>query len=136
MASIPQDAWIDELEYELGQAAALHLLANAGGQCRAIPQKPDGSALAREVGLDVVSWLADRFGGTKLDIPTMRGRQQRDDGSRLRAAILESGLTDPQRSANSIAAEFGVTKVWVTRLRAQMRAEAGIQPRLPFPEDD
>lgn len=130
------DAWIDELERDLGQAAAMRLLVNAGGQRRDIPKRADGSVLAREVGVDVVAWLADRFGGTKLDIPSMRGRERQDLSNRLRAAILEDGLTRPVRSANVIANEFGVTAAWVHKLRSRMRREFEIEPELPFFDDN
>lgn len=127
-----QDAWIDLLERDLGQTAVLRLLANCGGQKRTIPKRPDGSALAREVGVEIAAWLAGRFAGTNLDIPSPRGRELQDRASRLRAAILEAGLTGPRRSANDIAAEFGVTTVWVHSLRSRMRAE---QDQLHFPFD-
>ncbi|MGR3479378.1 hypothetical protein [Salipiger marinus] len=128
------DPWIDELERDLGQAAALRLLANAGGQRRDVPKRAAGSRLAEEVGLDVVEWLSDRFGGTALDIPGYRAREARDRAAELRAAILEAGLTTPNRSANVIAAEFGVTSAWVHKLRVQLRAELeqDTQLRLPF----
>ncbi|MDQ1847687.1 hypothetical protein Q9299_05240 [Gemmobacter fulvus] len=133
-----QDAWIDLLESDLGQAAVLRLLVNAGGQKRAIPKRAAGSKLAGEVGLDTVEWLAARFAGTLLDIPSKRGRARQDNASLLRAAILEAGLIEPSRSANDIATEFGVTTVWVHTLRARIRAEHGThseQLQLPlFPE--
>lgn len=131
------DRWIDDLEYDLGQAAVLRLLANAGGQRRNIPANAKGSALAREVGEEVVAWLSSRFANTSIDIPSRRGREQQDRANQLRAAVLEAGLTDPTRSANVIAAEFGVTTVWVARLRREMREEYGYgrQRKLPFSDD-
>ena len=120
-----QDAWIDELEHDLGQAAALRLLANAGGQRRHIPKKVDGSRLASELGEIIVAWLVARFGGTDLDIPSFHARQAQDRASELRAAVLEAGLDQPTRSANVIATEFGVTAAWVHKLRVKMRAELG-----------
>ena len=129
--------WIDELERDLGQAARLTLLANVGGQRRNIPTKryAASSKLAQEVGLDIVLWLSDRFAQTAVDIPSANGSEARDRASRLRAAILEAGLTDPTRSANEIAVEFQVTAAWVHKLRSQMREEAGMggnQLSLPF----
>lgn len=121
-------AWIDELERDLGQPARLRLLANAGGQRRNIPTRRHApkSKLAGEVGVDVALWLADRFAQTAVDIPSARAAEVRDRASKLRAAILEAGLTDPARSANEIAVEFEVTAAWVHKLRTQMREEAGI----------
>lgn len=123
-------AWIDELERDLGLAARLRLIANAGGQRRDIPrpENAETSALAREVGADVVLWLAERFAGTKADIPSPRGGEAQHRASLLRAAILEAGLTKPARSANDLAREHGVTSQWVHRLRAEMRREAGLEP--------
>lgn len=136
-ANRPVDAWIDELESDLGAAAVLRLLANAGGQRRNIPHRALGARLSEEVGADVVHWLASRFAGTAVDIPSLRGREAQSRASELRAAILEAGLTQPTRSANVIAAEFGVTAAWVHKLRTQMRQEldAGAQLWLPMFDD-
>ncbi len=135
----PRTAWIDELERDLGQAAVLRLLANVGGQRRNIPKRAEGSVLSREVGEDVVRWLAARFGDTEIDIPSRHGRERQNRANELRAAILEAGLTSPTRSANVIAAEFGVTTVWVSYLRREMREEFGLGQQgalFPLPDDD
>ncbi|WP_411836721.1 hypothetical protein [Paracoccus sp. ME4] len=132
-AGRPIDAWIDELEADLGAAAALRLLANAGGQRRQIPASASGSKLAIEVGEDVVAWLSDRFGGMAVDIPNPAARDREAGANRLRAAILEAGLTQPKRSANVIAAEFGVTAAWVHKLRTRMRQELGSEDQLLLP---
>lgn len=136
-ADIPQDAWIDELERDLGQAAVLQLLANAGGQRREVPKRAEGSKLSGEIGTDIVVWLAHRFGGTKIDIPSARGREQQNRANRLRAAIIEDGLTQPRRSANVLATEWGVTAAYIHKLRSQLRRELGMEPMLPlFPDQD
>ncbi|WP_339696098.1 hypothetical protein [Celeribacter baekdonensis] len=134
----PRDAWIDELEADLGQPAVLKLLANAGGQRRDVPKRAAGSNLAAEVGQPVVEWLSARFGGTAVDIPSLRARKMQDRAAELRAAILDAGLTKPTRSANVIATEFGVTAAWIHKLRTQMRRESGLddQLSLPFPNPD
>lgn len=131
-ADTPRDGWIDELERDLGQQAVLRLLANAGGQRRDIPKRADGSRLATEVGVEIVSWLSQRFAGTTLDIPSLRGREQQDRANQLRAAILDAGLTEPLRSANVIAAEFGVSAKYVHNLRSKMRKEYGLEPYFPL----
>lgn len=121
--------WIDELERDLGHAARLRLIANAGGQRRKLPSPSYAarSALAREVGADVATWLARRFrGGDVIAVPTARGHQRRTSASRLAAAVIEAGLTDPARSANAIAIEHGVSAAHVHRLRREMRKEAGV----------
>lgn len=125
------DAWIDELERDLGLAARLRLLANVGGQRRAIPGPAHASQsrLAGEVGVEVVHWLAARFGGAEVDIPSHRAQAMRDQASALRAAVIEAGLTEPRRSANDIATEHGVTSMWVRKLRAELRAER----QMPLP---
>ncbi len=123
-------AWIDELERDLGLPARLRIIANAGGQRRDIPRPENaaGSALAAEIGPETVHWLAVRFAGTKIDIPSARGGEVQRRANLLRAAILDAGLTEPTRSANDLAREHGVTSMWVRKLRAEMRAEAGIDP--------
>ena len=130
--AVPRDSWIDELERDLGQPLALRLLANCGGQERSVPKRPGGSQLEIELGPELAQWLAHRFGGTQLQIPSLRGRQNSDAAGRLRAAILDAGLTDPRRSANDIAAEHGVTTKWVRALRTELRRETGRQPYLPL----
>ena len=134
------EGWIDELERDLGLAARLRLVANAGGQRRDIPP-PDfaaASRLAQEVGRDVTIWLAERFGRTALDIPSLHAQRARDAASQLRAAILDAGLTGSSRSANDIAHAFGVTSMWVRKLRAEMRSEYGNERQmlLPLFDDD
>ncbi len=131
-------AWLDELERDLGPGARLRLMAAAGGQRRVVPLGPNApaSALAQEAGRDVAAWLAERFGGATVDIPSIRGREAEARANHLRAAILDAGLESPSRSANAIAAEFGVTSMWVRKVRTRLRAEAGIAERqLPlFPD--
>lgn len=126
-------AWLDELERDLGQRARLRVLANIGGQRRDIPRPENAaeSVLAREIGADATTWLARRFAGTKLDVPSVRGTEIQKRASLLRAAILEAGLTEPSRSANDLAREHGVTAMWVSKLRAEMRREAGHPPSQP-----
>lgn len=125
-------AWIDELERDLGMPTRLRVIANAGGQRRDIPhpRNAEGSVLAAEFGIDAVRWLGERFAGTKLDFPSARGLEIQDRASLLRAAILDAGLTEPTRSANDLAREHGVTSMWVRKLRAEMRADAGINLQL------
>jgi len=124
-------AWIDELERDLGLTARLRLIANAGGQRRDVPTSSFAatSALAAEVGTDIVTWLADRFGGHQVDIPSGRGAEIQRRASLLRAAVLEAGLTKPTRSANDLAREHGVTSAYIHKLRAEMRRDAGIEPQ-------
>lgn len=125
-------AWIDELERDLGLSARLQVIQAAGGQRRDIPhpQNAASSALATEIGADAVLWLARRFAGTKIDFPSARGFDAQRQASLLRAAILDAGLTKPTRSANDLATEFGVTSMWVHKLRTQMRAELGEDAQL------
>ena len=75
------------------------------------------------MGSDVALWLAQRFAGNPIDVPSHGAQAIRDRASELRAAVLDAGLTEPSRSANDIAKEFGVTSMWVRKLRAEMRAE-------------
>ena len=119
-------AWIDEMERDLGLTARLRLIASAGGQRRDIPCPGNArnSVLASEVGADIVLWLAERFGGEKVDIPSARGNEIQRRAALLRAAILDAGLTEPNRSANDLAREFGVTSMWVRKLRTELREEA------------
>ena len=126
-------AWIDELERDLGLGARLRLLANLGGQRRDIPSAAHAprSRLAMEAGEDVALWLATRFAGEAVDIPSARGREVQERAARLHAAVLEAGLIEPTRSANDIAKEHGVTSMWVRKLRAQLRADR--QMTLPLP---
>lgn len=124
------DGWIDEFEADLGLGARLRLIANCGGQSRTVPSlaRADQSKLAGEIGAEAVRWLARRFAGTSIVVPTQNGQDARTRAARLRAAILDAGLTEPTRSANDIATEFGVSSIWVHTLRSQMRREQGADP--------
>lgn len=128
MPVVQNDAWIDLLEQDLGQPTVLKILANMGGQRRTIPKTAAGSALAAEIGEAATEWLAKRFGGTNLDFPSASARLRRDKASQLRAAILDAGLTEPKRSANDIAREFGVTTVYVHSLRSKLHSELNPLP--------
>lgn len=118
--------WIDELERDLGQAARLRLIANAGGQRRRIPTAHHAarSVLATEVGPEIALWLARRFApGDLILIPTRQGMSRWQAAARLAAAVIEAGLTDPRRSANDLAREHGVSADHIHRLRRELRAE-------------
>lgn len=115
--------FIDELERDLGLAARLRVIANAGGQRRYIPMPKgiQGSIIEQEFGPIIAYWLSGRFGGEKLQFPSRFGQESAKRTAALTAAILEAGLTEPTRSANSIALEFGVTMRWVQMLRRDLR---------------
>lgn len=122
--------WIGELERELGQAARLRLLANAGGQRRYVPTADcaPASALARELGEDVALWLAERFGGETLTIPSRGG----EDGRARARALYDAVLTAPHRSANDLAVEWGVSCRRIEQIRQDQRSGSGraAQPSL------
>lgn len=127
------DRFLDRLEAELGPAVRARILAAVGGQRRHVPMPVNvpGSRLAAEIGLDAAQWLAQEFGGEQLDFPSRGGAAAEDRSARLAAAVLEAGLTQPCRSANDIAAEFGVTAVRVRQVRRELR-EARPAPVLPL----
>ncbi|MCL4065907.1 hypothetical protein M3484_04940 [Pseudomonas sp. GX19020] len=129
------NAWIDELERDLGMPARLRVVANTSGQSREIPHPAYArkSALAAEIGAEAVVWLADRFAGLRIDFPSARGGEVQRRASLLRAAILDAGLTNPTRTANDVAREHGVTAMWVKKLRAQMRADMEADQQLWLP---
>jgi len=124
---------LDELERDLGLSARLHVLVNAGGQRRYVPMpaRVENSTLAKELGEDICCWLAGRYGGETVIFPSRKGYEREDEASLLRAAVLDAGLTEPLRSANDIAAEFGVSERWVRNLRAELRQDLKL-PDLPL----
>lgn len=126
---------IDQLEADLGQAAALRVLANVGGQRRWIPTVAHAhdAKLVSEVGVDVVVWLAERFAGDRVEFPSQTARQVESRASLLRAAIIDAGLINPSRSANDLAKEFGVTFRRVEQIRQELRA--GSTEPLPLFKD-
>lgn len=115
---------LDQLEADLGLRTALKVLANCGGQRRSIPLPKNAarSALAREIGADVAHWLAARYGGEDIDVPSRAGREADERAAQLMADVLDAGLTDPAKSANDLASKHGVTTRHVHRLRAELRA--------------
>lgn len=86
-----------------------------------LPEGAARSRLAGEIGADVAAWLARRFGGEAIDVPSARGRAGETRANLLRAAILEAGLVAPLRS--TIAIEFGVTSAYVRKVRSQLKAD-------------
>ena len=125
-----QAGFIDELERDLGVTARLRVLLNAGGQRRYVPMpdRVERSVLARELGHDVCFWLAGRFGGETVTFPSRQGSEAAEQASHLRAAVLDAGLTEPKRSSNDIAAEFGVSQRWVRAIRAELRQDTPLSP--------
>ena len=115
---------IDQLEADLGLKAALSVLANCGGQRRSVPLPKNAarSALAREVGPDVAHWLAARYGGEDIEVPSRAGREADERAAQLMADVLDAGLTHPGKSANDLASKHGVSVRHVHRLRAELRA--------------
>lgn len=123
-------SWIDELERDLGQAAALRLIANAGGQRRHIPSPPriEGSRIEREVGTEIATWLAGRYGGDVVQVPSHHGRTSRERASRLRADVLDAGLINPTVSADILAMRYGVTVRRIEQVRQELRSEGAHRP--------
>ncbi|MBP1807064.1 hypothetical protein [Rubellimicrobium aerolatum] len=64
-------------------------------------------------------------------MPTGGATLAEDRGNLLRAALLEAGLDEPTRSGTDIAAEFGVSSIWVRKLRARLKVERDGEPDLP-----
>lgn len=125
---------IDELERDLGLGARLSVIASVGGQARYVPSPRNApkSSLAKELGAEIVLWLSARFSGEQVVFPSRHGAEVEDQASRLRAAVLDAGLTAPTRSADAIASEFGVTGRRVRQVREELRAEDTSPPK-PLP---
>jgi hypothetical protein len=129
---MPKYFSIDELEADLGQRTALGVLANCGGQRRMIPlpRNAANSVLAHEIGLEAAIWIASRFGGEEIAFPSPNGRGAETAAARLRADVLDAGLTDPTRSANDIAKQHRRSARRVEQIRQDLRAEAAKKPAL------
>ncbi|MBO6789533.1 MAG: hypothetical protein JJ894_03250 [Dinoroseobacter sp.] len=114
---------LEELARDLGEPARLRVLANAGGQCRYIPRPENvpGSPINQEFGPEIALWLSARYAAAEVEFPSSRQRHVDEQARLLRVAVMDAGLTNPTRSANDIASEFGVT---VRRIR-QIRQELG-----------
>jgi len=129
-----QAGFIDELERDLGMPARHTLILNAGGQRRFIPS-PDrvqNSAIAEEFGYEIAFWLAGRFGGVDIEVPSRSAIEANNRASQLRAAVLEAGLTDPTRTANDIADEFDVSRRRVLQIRSELKADQPAPSSLPL----
>lgn len=115
---------LDQLEADLGLRVALCVLANCGGQRRSVPLPKNAarSALAREIGADAAHWIAARYGGEDVDVPSRTAREIDERASRLAADVLDAGLTEHRKSANDLASRHGVTVRHIHRLRAELRA--------------
>jgi hypothetical protein len=111
----------EELINDFGEAGLLKLIAAMGGMTRYVPsaQHAERSKMASEIGIELTLWLSARFGGEEVRFPTLARRQSHE----LRDAVLAAGLTDPTRSANDIAREFGVGVRHVEKLRTRLRVD-------------
>lgn len=108
----------------IGLEATVRLLRWRGGCEIAVPVRPEGSALAREIGDDAARRMVAHFGPGKLLLPmaSVRGAGAR------RAQALE--MLERGASLAEVALACDLHTRTVSRLRAQL--DAGCQPELPF----
>lgn len=119
-ASINREEFIDDL----GPSAYIAMIEAIGGQLLYIPspEKAETSKVAKALGYETTLWLAARFSGEYVKFPSPYSLKAAQGAARLKDAIRTAGLTEPTRTANDIAKEFGVRADYVTKLRAKMAA--------------
>lgn len=108
----------------LGDGAALRLISEAGGQQVTVPRRALGSALARRLGLEIATCLAERWGGQTLELPSKGAYDSRARAAERRRAVVEAGTA---QSGSALARQLGCTRRWIQELRREARE--GRDPR-------
>lgn len=98
-----------------GEAAALKLVQELGGQKITVPLRPEASILAAKFGIETARVLVDHYGGNSAYIPNL--------GLRLAAMRKKFVLTHPHMSANHLAASLGISSRQVEKIRALSRPD-------------
>lgn len=104
-----------EIAQELGNDAALKLVAAYGGKMITIPRKAAGSTLEAKLGGDLAVLLVDLHGGDSIDIPNF--------AARLAAERRRFVLTNAHLSANDCAGRLGVTRQRILQIRREARPD-------------
>ena len=104
---------------ECGQEACDKMINAYGGMRISIPLYVRGKHL-EALGADVLKVLVRYFGGTELNIPSRGGVERA-----IRAYRLKNDIVSSSKSANALAAEYGVTASYVHKLRSKLRDDAG-----------
>jgi len=104
-----------EIAEELGDDAALKLVARYGGQVITVPLHANGSKIAQEVGLEIAKALVALRGGDKLSVPNF--------GLKLAEERRRFILTHPDLSANDCAHKLGLTNRRVLQIRSEARGD-------------
>lgn len=106
---------LQRIAREIGEDAALRLAGELGGQKINVPRVASGSALARDHGLALAEILVETYGGGTAYIPNL--------GLQLAAERRHFILTNPQLSANAIAAKLRISSRWVEKVRESARGD-------------
>lgn len=101
-----------EIAEELGDDAALRLVARYGGQEITVP-KLHPHTLAAEVGPRIAALMVDLYGSGKVYVPNF--------GAGLAEERKRFVLTHPELSANDCAERLGISHVRVRQIRREAR---------------
>ena len=104
-----------EIAEELGDDAALKLVARYGGQMIAIPRHAQGSVVEAELGAELAELLVDLHGGDSVDIPNF--------GAKLAEERKRFILTHPGLSANACAERLGITRSRVMQIKREAKPD-------------
>lgn len=110
--------WIEALAIDLGAPAAARLMVWRGGG-RITPPRPENaerSLIARHCGNEVAKWLAERYAGECINVPNGGGSYRRAIAERRRHVAEH-----PDRSAQALALELGITARNVEKIRQRLR---------------
>lgn len=109
---------------ELGLPAAMHLVETIGGERVSVPEKAEGSALARRVGPDIAHVLSKHYAPLQVYVPNWRSREQH-----LREALVQD---NPDASANELVRMTGLSERQVRRIRSRQRDSDHAGGQLPL----
>ena len=104
---------LSDLETDLGSGAACALVSTFGGRTVSIPKCATGSFIETALGADIASWLVAKHGAESIDIP--------GNASLVAAARRDHVAAHPEKSANVLAAEIGVTSRTIRKIRSALR---------------
>jgi len=104
--------WLSGLAADLGEAAVSRFVARAAGMRLYVPgpAKVEGSVLHSLGGPAVAMWMAARYAGDYIDVPSGRAA--------ARDSLRQAVAAEPDAPVNELAHRYGVTARRVLQVRA------------------
>lgn len=104
---------IADIEAKFSEAKAYEALSASGGNSISVPKCAAGSTIGKMIGTDLAAWLCERYGGEVIDVP---GKT-----SFVAAARRAHVAKNPNKSANVLAKDLGVTSRTIRKIRGAQK---------------